>query len=128
MNCLDSSFLIDYLDGHPDTQTYLGDPGRPAGSFYTPSHVFFELYDGVDESTDRTLDEVDDAIDWVTPIPFTAASACEAIKIKNELQANGTAINLKDVLIAGTVREAGGTIVTRDGHFANVAGLRVDTY
>jgi tRNA(fMet)-specific endonuclease VapC len=128
MNCLDSSFLIDYLDGHPDAQTYLEDPDRPAGSFYTPSHVFFELYDGVGESADRTLDEVDDAIDWVTPIPFTAASAREAIKIKDELQANGNAINLKDVLIAGTVREAGGTIVTRDRHFENVAGLHVESY
>lgn len=128
MHCLDSSFLINYLNGHPDAQAYLEDPDRPAGAFYTPSHVLFELYDGLGESTDRTLDEFDEAIDWVTPIPFTAASAREAIQIKGELQADGNAINLKDVLIAGTVREVGGTIVTRDSHFEHVAGLPADTY
>jgi len=33
-----------------------------------------------------------------------------------------------DALIAGVVREAGGTLVTRDSHFDRVAGLDVTTY
>jgi tRNA(fMet)-specific endonuclease VapC len=126
MNCLDSSFLIDYLNGLPEAQAYLED--RPTGSFYVPSHVLFELYDGVSEYTNRDLDEFDGAIDWATPLPFTAASSREAIQIKYELRADGNEINLKDVLIAGTIRDVGGTIVTRDSHFDHVAGLRVENY
>jgi tRNA(fMet)-specific endonuclease VapC len=33
-----------------------------------------------------------------------------------------------DVLIAGVVREAGGTIVTRDQDFARIDGLPVESY
>jgi tRNA(fMet)-specific endonuclease VapC len=54
MNCLDSSYLIDYFNGLPEAQAYLD--GRPAGSFYTPSLVLFELYDGLSEHADRDLD------------------------------------------------------------------------
>ena len=102
--------------------------GQPAGSFYTPSLVLFDLYDGIGEYTGHDLDEFDEAVDWVTPLPFTVKSAREAIKIKQELKANGTPVNLKDVLIAGTVREVGGTIVTRDSNFESVAGLRIENY
>ncbi|WP_049971255.1 type II toxin-antitoxin system VapC family toxin [Haladaptatus cibarius] len=126
MNCLDSSFLIDYLNGQPDAQEYM--ETNPTSSFYSPSLVLFELYDGLDEHTDRSLDEFDAALDWITPMPFTVASSREAIKIKRELKANGMPVNLKDVLIAGTVREAGGTIVTRDDDFKHVAGLSVRNY
>ena len=126
MNCFDSSFLIDYLNGRSAAQTFLDD--HPTEAFYTPSLVLFELYDGLVEHTDRTLDEFDDSLDWVTPMPFTAASSREAIKIKQELKANGTPVNLKDVFIAGTVREVGGTVVTRDGHFEHIEGLPVENY
>lgn len=126
MNCLDSSFLIDYLNGKSAPRAYLDD--NPTAAFYATSHVLFEIYDGVGERTDRAFDDLDDALDWVTPLPFTAESSREAITIKQELKANGTPINLKDVFIAGTVREAGGTIVTRDGHFEHVEGLPVESY
>lgn len=46
--------------------------GQPAGSFYTPSLVLFELYDEIGEYTDHNLDEFNEAVDWVTPLPFTA--------------------------------------------------------
>lgn len=126
MNCLDSNFLIDYLNGKSESRTYLDN--NPTAAFYATSHVLFEIDDGLDEHTDHAFSTIDDALDWVTPLPFTAESSREAIKIKQELKANGTPVNIKDVFIAGTVREAGGTIVTRDGHFEHVEGLPVETY
>lgn len=70
MSCWDSSFLIDYLNGLPEAGAYM--EGQPAGSFYTPSLVLFELYDEIGEYTDHNLDEFNGAMDWVTPLPFTA--------------------------------------------------------
>ena len=46
--------------------------GQPAGSFYTPSLVLFELYDEIGEYTDHNLDGFNEAVDWVTPLSFTA--------------------------------------------------------
>jgi len=45
-----------------------------------------------------------------------------------ELHANGTPIGSLDILVAGVVREAGGTLVTAGGHFDHVDGLETDTH
>ncbi|ADJ16949.1 PilT protein domain protein (plasmid) [Halalkalicoccus jeotgali B3] len=45
--------------------------------------------------------------------------------IEAELLDQGTPINAVDMLIAGIVREAGATIVTRDSDFNRIEGLQV---
>lgn len=45
-----------------------------------------------------------------------------------ELHGTGEPIGAIDTLIAGVVRAAGGTIVTREAHFERVGGLDVVRY
>lgn len=123
MNCLDSSFLVDYLNGKSAVGAQLED--RPAGSFYVPTIVLFELFKGVGADE---IDEIAGAIDWATPLPLTAAAAREAAEINHELASQGTPINQFDVLIAGVVRAVGGTLLTRDRYFQRVTDLDVEIY
>lgn len=127
MKCLDTSFLIDYLDGESATQEYLND--RPNTPFFSPSLSLFETHRGAArvDGTDG-VERTTNALDWVEPLPLDAAAAREAALVEAELLEDGQPINLGDVLIAGIVRSAGGTIVTDDGDFERVRDLSVDRF
>lgn len=67
-------------------------------------------------------------LEWADHFPLTPLAARKAALIDGELERSGRKINLRDVLIVRTVREAGGTIITRDSHFEHVDGLHVRQY
>ena len=125
MNFLDSSFLADYLQGEEYTREYLQKHGDVPQ--FAPSIVTFELGDGAlrHPSPKRTLATVYESLEWVEVVPFDEAAATEAAEIRDELRRTGTMIPSQDVMLAGVVREAGGTLVTRDDDFAAVEGLDV---
>ncbi|KYH24895.1 hypothetical protein HAPAU_29870 [Halalkalicoccus paucihalophilus] len=56
-------------------------------------------------------------LDWVEALLGTTAAVREAALTEAELLDQGAPINAVDMLIAGVVREADGTIVTHDGDF-----------
>ncbi|MDF1485612.1 PIN domain-containing protein [Ramlibacter sp. H39-3-26] len=58
-------------------------------------------------------------------MPFDAAGAHEAAAIRAELESRGLPIGPHDVLIAGTVRAHGATLVTRnEREFSRVPALQ----
>lgn len=125
MFCLDADFLVDYLDGVDATREFL--LAREADAFYLPTIALFEVYRG--ELPRVSLSTLRSAFDWATPLPFTDAAAGEAARIEAELADRGEPIGARDTMIAGVVREAGGTVVTRNAaHFERVDGLEVTTY
>lgn len=127
MIALDTSFLVDYLDGREPTREFLDDhEGKP---FFAPTLALFEVYRGAARSggTDR-LGQVVTALDWLDPLPLTEAAAREAALVEAELHDAGTPVNLGDVLVAGVCRSVGASVVTRDGHFDRVQDLAVLRY
>jgi tRNA(fMet)-specific endonuclease VapC len=127
MIALDTSFLLDYLDGEPATKEYL--ESNEVEPFYAPSLVLFEVYRGAARTGGRErVDRVADGLDWVDPLPLTAGTAREAALVEAELLEAGDRINLGDVLIAGVCRHNGARLVTRDEHFDRVTDLEVDRY
>jgi len=126
MNFLDSSFLADYLQGEPYVKAYLENCGDV--SQFTPSIVTFELGYGAlkHPSPKETLATVSEALAWVEVVPFDERAAVEAAAIHDELRRDGSMIPTQDVMIAGVVRDAGGSLVTRDDDFTEVPGLDVD--
>lgn len=126
MNFLDSSFLVDYLQGERYTEQYLAEQGHVP--HFCPSIVTFELGYGAlkHPSPKRTLATVSESIAWVEIIPFDEGAALEAAQIRDELRRDGSQIPTQDVMIAGVVRDAGGTLVTRDEDFTAVDGLDVE--
>lgn len=131
MLCPDTSFLLDYLDeGRPataDAKAFLDD--RRDREYRIPSVAFFEvLRGGARLRGPAGVADLVDQLGWADHLPLTPAAAREAALVDGELVAAGQEINLADVMIAGAVREAGGTVVTRDDHFERIDGLDVQTY
>lgn len=131
MLCPDTSFLLDYLDeGRPatsDAKAYLD--ARRDRDYRIPSVAFFEvLRGGARLRGPAGVADLVEQLEWANHLPLTPAAAREAALIDGELVDTGREINLADVMIAGAVREAGGTVVTRDNHFDRVDGLAVETY
>lgn len=126
MNCLDTSTLIGYLEGEEAAGAFLETSQRP---YFAPTVVLYEVFVGAARL--RGSDGVEDAredLDWLEPLPLTVDGAGEAALVDAELRAAGTPIGAMDTLIAGVVREAGGTLVTADEDFARVSGLDVRDY
>lgn len=127
MIAFDTSFLLDYLDGDDATAAYLEEHSNKP--FFAPALALFEVYRGVTRTGGRDqIGHVATGLDWVEPLPLTDESAREAALIEAELLETGERINLGDTLIAGVVREAGGSLVTADSHFDRVNGLDVVNY
>lgn len=128
MFCLDATFVIDYVDGVEATREF--HDRHSTGAYYVPTVVLFEFYRGeIGPRSSTTLADLRRALDWTRELPFTDSAAGEAAEIETELMARDEGIGARDTMIAGTVREADGTIVTRNaGHFERVDGLDVRTY
>ncbi|WP_255198501.1 type II toxin-antitoxin system VapC family toxin [Halorarius litoreus] len=126
MNCLDTNALIDYLEGEPAIAAYLEISQQP---YFAPTIALHEVFVGAARL--QGADGVDSAredLDWLEPLPLTVDGAAEAARIDAELHSDGTPIGALDTLIAGVVREAGGTIVTADSHFDQVDDLATVNY
>lgn len=129
--CPDTNFLIDYLDedrpASEDAKTLL--EANSDREYRIPSVAFFEVLRGGARLRGAAgVADLIEQLEWAAHLPLTPLAAREAALIDGELEKAGQKINLGDVLIAGTVREAGGTIVTRDSHFEHVDGLDVRQY
>lgn len=127
MIALDTTFLLDYLDGVDDAAAYLEDhEDKP---FFAPSLALFEVYRGAARTGGADqVERVESALDWVEPLPLDAPAAREAALVEAELLAAGDPVNLGDALIAGVCRHNGARVVTRDRDFDRVPGLDVERY
>lgn len=131
MLCPDTNFLIDYLDedrsASKDVKAFL--EANPKREYHIPSVALFEVLRGGARLRGATgVADLIEQLSWANHLPLTPLAARESALIDGELTNAGQQINLGDVLIAGIVREAGGTVVTRDRHFERVDGLNVKIY
>jgi predicted nucleic acid-binding protein len=126
---LDSSFLIDYVDGdEAATVEYL--ENHPNDRFLVSTLSLYELCLGaaLSGTSDDRMDAIRRGIHWADIDPFEESDAVEAARIRGELSETGEQINLADVLIAGAAREAGEAVVTRDRDFDAIDGLETERY
>lgn len=127
MIAVDTTFLVDYLDGEHATRAFL--EAREDKPFYTPSLALFEAYRGAATSAGRDgIDRVATGLEWIEPLAVTDGAAREAAVVEAELLEAGTPINLGDVLIAGVCRHNDARLVTRDDDFEKVDGLETVSY
>lgn len=131
MNCLDSSLLLDLSDAdresHQPAVAWL--ERRADEPQFAPTFVLYEVLRGVARA--QGVDAVGEAaadLEWLEPLALTRSAAVEAARIDGELHSVGQQINAADRLIAGIVRNVGGTLVTRDRDFERVSGLDVEFY
>ena len=128
MIVLDTSFLIDFFRGVPETRSCLDDE-----VYAVTAITCHEILAGVKRTHARREEEFFRDFFAQTPVlEYTIASAEESSSIAARLATQGTPVNALDILIAGIARAHGaGTIATRDTDFlviGEVAGIEIRTY
>lgn len=131
MNCLDSTFLVDFLDPardrHDAARAWM--ESREDEPMYAPTFALWEVLRGAARLEGvEGVDDLRAELEWLTPLPFSEAAAAEAATIEAELREDGDEVSVADYPIAGTARSAGATVVTADPDFERVRGLDVERY
>lgn len=127
MNCLDSSAVIDYLEGETAIGEYL--EAREREPFFAPTVVLQDVFVGAARlNGSEGVRQVREDLAWVEPLPLTVDGAAEAAIVDAELRNDGTPIGPMDATIAGVVREVGGTLITSDEDFEQVPDLDIARY
>lgn len=127
MNCLDANAVIDYLHGDDAIGEYLSEHNHLPQ--FAPTVVLHEVFAGAARIRGREgVKETREDLDWLQPLELSADGAAEAALVRAELQAAGTPIGSLDTLIAGMVRDCGGTLVTADDHFDRIDGIDIHYY
>ena len=120
MTFLDSSVVIDYLDGDGDVVEFVD--RQPV--LRTSSICVYEVLAGEVFSSGET-DLVGTRADFgrVTAIGFSEDLALEAARLQSRLLKNGAPMSPRDLLVAATARSIGDELVVSDADF-DTDGLR----
>jgi tRNA(fMet)-specific endonuclease VapC len=129
MYALDTNSVIYFFKG-------LGRvPGRvlatPPRSLAVPAVVLYELEAGIARSSapERRRAQLEQLLAVLEVLPFGAAEARIAARIRADLESAGTPIGPLDNLIAGTALRHGATLVTRNvKEFQRIEGLAVEDW
>lgn len=114
MTFLDSSVIIDYLDGVREVKAYLDDAPQP---WLTSTICVYEVI-GDDlgaGSTDVVAER--QRFGGVRSLELTEELALEAGRLQNQLYDDGEPMGARDVLIATTARSTGSELVVADRDF-----------
>jgi tRNA(fMet)-specific endonuclease VapC len=102
----------------------------PATSLFIPTIVLGELTFGALASSrvEENLRRLWDFETTANTLPCDAAAARFYGEIKSDLKRRGSPLPENDIWIAAIARQHRLTLVTRDTHFARVAGLEVESW
>jgi predicted nucleic acid-binding protein len=117
---LDSSVIIDYLDGDEAVITFVDE--RPA--LVTSSICIYEVLAGEVFSASQTdLVGARENFGRVTALDFSEEVAFEAARMQNRLLESGNPLSPRDLMIAATARSEGRELAVSDADF-DTEGLR----
>ena len=130
MNCLDSSFVVDFLD--PDTDQHEAAvewmETRSGEVHATPSICAFEVLRGSARAGDERFDRAVGFLRTLTVLDLTLDAAIAAGELDGNRHAAGDPLGPRDTLVASAARENAATLVTRDRDFERVPDLDVTFY
>lgn len=114
MTFLDSSVIIDMLEGVPDVVEFVEDRGQP---YLTSSLCVFEVIDGVVGSGSTDVVTVRQEFGGVRALDLNERIALEAGRIQDQLMDDGERMAARDLLITATARSTGDELVVADSDF-----------
>ena len=114
MTFLDSSVIIDMLEGVPDVVEYVEDRGQP---YLTSSICVFEVTDGEVGSGSTDVAAVRQKFGGVRALDLDEQIALEAGRMQDQLMGDGERMATRDLLIAATARSTGDELIVADGDF-----------
>ncbi|MFC7203504.1 type II toxin-antitoxin system VapC family toxin [Haloferax namakaokahaiae] len=120
MTFLDSSVIIDYLDGVEEIVEFVDE--QPV--IVTSSICVYEVLAGEVFSAGQTdLIGARENFGRVTALDFSEEVALEAARMQTHLLESGTPMSPRDLMIAATARSAGKELAVSDADF-DTEGLR----
>ena len=126
---LDSSTVIHYFKGRGRIGERL--LAAPFPEVAIPAVVLYELEVGVEKSASPEMRraELEAFASALTLLPFGAAEAKAAARIRAALEDQGQPIGPYDILIAGTALANGASLVTTNtDEFSRVPGLAIEDW
>lgn len=115
MTLLESSVLVDYLDGDVEVVERVDEQPPP---HRTSAICVYEVLAGAVFSEGPTdIEEARQALGPIEAIPFTEEVGVEAARLQDELLDRGAAMSPRDLFVAATARSVGDPLLVRDGDF-----------
>jgi len=111
---LDSSAIIDMLQGIEETVDYVEDRGEP---YLTSSLCVYEVIEGRLGAGSTDVQAVRQDFDGVHSLALTEEIALEAARLQDELLDDGERMATRDLLIAATAKSTGDELVVADSDF-----------
>ncbi len=123
---LDTNVVIAFFSGEPSVV----DRFNAADEILLTSTVVGELFFGAQKSAraEANLARVENLIDRVVVLECNTETARHYSQIKNTLRMKGRPIPENDIWIAAVAVQYDLTLATRDAHFAEVDGLKIETW
>jgi len=121
---LDSNIIIDIFRGDQITINKIS----KLSNIYVPAIVLGELYYGAQKSskTLKRILEIEQLEEKVVVLGLNSNTTKIYGEIKNELRKKGKPIPENDIWIAAITKESGLPLLTKDKHFNNVPGIKVE--
>lgn len=129
MAILESTFLIDILQGKPEVESLMKELERTEDTLCIAAPSLMEIWYGALKSK-RKQEKADvmELFRGMEILPFDNRCALTSGEIQFELEEKGQMIQPEDIMIAGIARVHAEKIVTRDAGYTRISGLRVLKY
>ena len=114
MTFLDSSVIIDMLEGVDETVAYVESQDGP---YLTSTICVYEVLAGTLGRGDTNVRDERQRFGGVRALEFNEQIALEAARLQDELLADGERMAVRDLMIAATVRSTGDQLVVADSDF-----------
>ncbi|MDQ2055522.1 PIN domain-containing protein [Halobellus sp. H-GB7] len=114
MTFLDSSVIIDLLEGVPDVVEYVDNCSQP---YLTSTICVFEVVDGRVGSGETDVVSVRQDFGGVRSLDLNEQIVLEAGRMQDQLMDDGERMATRDLLIAATARSTGSELVVADSDF-----------
>jgi predicted nucleic acid-binding protein len=111
---LDSSAIIDMLQGVEETVDYVEGRGEP---YLTSSLCVYEVLEGRLGAGSTDVRAVRQDFDGVHSLALTEEVSTEAARLQDELLDHGERMATRDLLIAATAKSTGDELVVADSDF-----------
>ena len=114
MTFLDTSVIIDMLEGVPDTVEYVENRGQP---YLTPSLCVFEVLNGKVGAGTTDVVAIRQDFGGVQSLELNDQISLEAARMQDQLMDDGERMAARDILIAATARSTGAELIVADSDF-----------
>jgi tRNA(fMet)-specific endonuclease VapC len=128
MTCLDTSFLIDVLDGDEAVRAVMTDLDERSERHGVAPVTATELWIGANLGSVREFHRTEELLESLLWLEFDRGCARRAGRLQAELVDSGSPLAFNDCVIAATALEHGEELVTGDADFEDVPDLRIRTY